>query len=101
MRTAVINIKTDAKIKAQAQKVASKLGFSLSGLINAYLRHLVKSKTVYFSLSSEEPTRELLQMLAESEADRKAGRVVSFEDAEKAIKYLDKIISDEQQASKN
>lgn len=89
MRDAVINIKTDAKIKAQAQKVASKLGFSLSALINAYLRQLVKSKTVYFSLTSEEPTDYLLNALAESEKDRKAGRVSpKFNSPEDAIAWL-------------
>lgn len=91
MRTAVINIKTDAKIKARAQKVAAQLGFSLSALINAYLRQLVKSKTVHFSLSSEEPTEYLLRSLAESEKDRKAGRVSpTFETAEDAIAWLKK-----------
>lgn len=89
MRSAVINIKTDPKIKTRAQKVASKLGFSLSGLINAYLRQLVKSKTVYFSLSSEEPTEYLLRSLAQSEKDRKAGRISpTFETAEDAIAWL-------------
>ena len=89
MKTSVINIKTDASIKTQAKKVASELGFSLSGLINAYLRQLVKSKTVFFSLTSEEPTQYLLRSLAESEKDRKAGRVSpTFNSAEDAVAWL-------------
>ena len=53
MKTAVINIKTDTEVKANAQKVASELGFSLSSLINGYLRQLVKTKTINFSLLNE------------------------------------------------
>lgn len=90
MSTAVINIKTDPKVKKQAQKVASELGFSLSALINGYLRHLTKTKTVHFSLNREEPSAYLLQALEESEADRKAGRVSpSFSSAQEAIAWLE------------
>ena len=55
MNTAVINIKTNAKVKSQAQKIASDLGFSLSSLINGYLNQLIKTKTIHFSLTEEIP----------------------------------------------
>ena len=74
MNTAVINIKTDPLLKTKAQKVASELGFSLSSLINAYLKQLVQTKTVSFSLE-EKPSKYLLKSLKESEEDIKAGRV--------------------------
>ena len=89
MNTAVINIKTNPVIKTKAQAVAKELGFSLSSLVNAYLKHLVKTKTVYFS-ASEEPTPYLLEKLKESKEDIKAGRVSpSFSSAEDAIAWLD------------
>lgn len=94
MNTAVINIKTDPKVKKDAQKVAAQLGLSLSALINGYLRHFLKTKSVHFSLN-EEPTPYLLKMLRESEEDRLAGRVVSFDDPNKGLKYLDTMIADE------
>jgi len=100
MNTAVINIKTNPQVKAKAQKVADELGFSLSGLINAYLKNLIQTKTVYFSLTSEEPSEYFLEMLKESEKDIKAGRVISFDNGDDAIKYLNTIIDDEQK-SKN
>lgn len=88
MNTAVINIKTDSQLKEEAQKIAKELGFSLSSLMNAYLRQLVKGKTVYFSLN-EEPTPYMLNSLKESEADIKAGRVSpNFDKAEDAIAWL-------------
>lgn len=86
--TAVINIRTDIDIKNQAQELAKKLGFSLSSLINAYLRQLIRSKTVSFSLS-ENPTPFLVQSLRESKKDIKGGFLSpSFKNSDKAIKWL-------------
>lgn len=89
MDTVIINVKTESGIKAQAKKIAADLGFSLSSLINAYLRQLIKSKTIYFSLVSEEPTEFLLKSLEESETDRKKGRVSpSFDNSKEAVSWL-------------
>lgn len=95
MNTAVINIKIDKKTKLQAQNIASDLGFSLSSLINGYLKQLIKSKTVHFSLKEEEPSEYLVQALTESEADRKKGKFVSFKSVDKALGYLDNIINED------
>ncbi len=90
MNTAVINIKTDAKVKQQAQKIASQMGFSLSSLINGYLRQLTRTKTVNFTLNNEEPSDYLIQALKESEADRLAGRTSpAFGNADDAIAWLE------------
>ncbi|OGZ18299.1 MAG: hypothetical protein A2V72_00840 [Candidatus Nealsonbacteria bacterium RBG_13_37_56] len=45
----VINIKTDKKVKKNAKKIAEDLGFSLSAVINAYLKQFVRNKEIYFS----------------------------------------------------
>lgn len=90
MNTAVINIKTDAKVKTQAQRIAAQMGFSLSSLINGYLRQLTRTKTVSFTLNSEEPSEYLIQALKESEADKLAGRTSpAFENADDAIAWLE------------
>ena len=89
MNTAVINIKTDPKVKKQAQRVAAELGFSLSSLLNGYLRELVKTKTVTFSAAKEVPTAYMLRALKESEEDTKAGRVSTvFDNSKDALKWL-------------
>lgn len=100
MQTAVVNVKVDPKVKKQAQKVAEELGLSLSALINGYLKRLIRTKTVTFS-TSEEPTEYLIEALKESRADIKAGRVLSFNDGEEAVSYLNKIIADEPKSKKN
>ena len=90
MNTAVINIKVNPKVKTQAQQVVEELGLSLSGVINAFLKQLVRTKSVSFT-ASEEPTEYLLKAIAESQADVKAGRVSpSFTNAEDAISWLHK-----------
>ena len=94
MNTSVITVKTPPDLKDKAQEVAKNLGFSLSSLVNAYLRQLVKTKTVHFS-AIEEPTQYLLDSLKESQEDIKAGRLSpSFSNAEDAIDWLNKDVPD-------
>ncbi|MBU0570093.1 hypothetical protein KKB40_04960, partial [Patescibacteria group bacterium] len=63
---------------------------SLSSLINGYLRSLVKTKTIHFSLQDEEPSELLIKAIKEAEEDRNAGRVSpSFDNAKDAIAWLD------------
>ena len=100
MNTAVVNVKVDPQVKKEAQKVAKDLGISLSGVVNGFLRHLIRTKTIHFSLS-EEPSDYLINSLKESREDIKAGRAVSFDDPGKALAFLDKMINDEQKLQKN
>lgn len=86
--TAVINIRTSPRVKTQAQAIAQRLGLNLSVLINAYLKQLVRTKTVSFSLT-EEPTDYLLKALKESKKDIKEGFISpAFDKADEAIKWL-------------
>lgn len=91
MKTTVLNVRTDPKVKKEAARVAESLGFTLSSLMNAYLRNLIKTKSVNFS-ESYEPTPYLKRAIKESEKDYKEGKFISFEKAQDAIKYLDKYI---------
>lgn len=89
MNTAVINIKTNPSTKTRAQEIAKELGFSLSALINGYLRHLVKTKTVHFT-TKEEPSKWLIKVLKENKKDIKKGKVSpAFENVDDAIAWLD------------
>jgi addiction module RelB/DinJ family antitoxin len=100
MNTAVVNVKVAPKVKRQARAVAEELGFSLSALVNAYLKELIRTKKVSFS-THEEPTDYLLNTLKESREDIKAGRTVGFESAGEAVEYLDKMIKDDKKSAKN
>ena len=88
MNTAIINIKTQPETKAKAQQIARQIGVSLSSLLNAYLRKLVRTKKVEFDLG-EEPSPYLIKILKKADKDIKAGRVSpAFDDVEDAIKWL-------------
>lgn len=92
MNTASIFIKTDPRVKEEARKTAEELGFSLSSIINAFLRQFVKTKTINFSaLSEEEPSGYLIETLRKSEEDIRRGRVSpDFYDTKEAIAWLNK-----------
>lgn len=91
MNTAVIITKTDPEIKIEAQKVAKELGFNLSTLVNGWLRQLIKTKTVTFSASNEEPSEYLLSLMKQAEEDYKKGNTSpAFKTGKDAIEWLKK-----------
>ena len=88
----MINIKTEPDIKEQAQKVAASLGFSLSSLMNGYMRHLIKTKSVYFSALDEIPNERTVRLLKQNEEERKRGDYYSFKNTNEALDFIDKAI---------
>lgn len=91
MQTAAIYVRTDPAIKTKAQKVAKELGFSLSSLMNAWLRQLIKTKTITFSTLDETPNAYLKSLMRQAKKDLKAGKASpSFDNAKDAIEYLEK-----------
>ena len=72
----VINIKADQNVKRRAQKLAHDLGFSLSTVINAYLKQFIRTKEVHFSIAPS-MTEELEQLLGGVERDIKRKRNIS------------------------
>lgn len=94
MNTAVINFKTDPLVKKRAQKRAKQLGLSLSGVMNSHLREFITGKNFHVELEKEEPSEYLIQALKESEADRKAGRVYSFDSIDASLPFLQSLRND-------
>lgn len=88
MNTTVINIKTDVTLKREAQALAREIGVSLSALIKAYLKQLIKSRKVTLR---EEPSAYMIKVLKESAADIRKGRVSPvFDNADASDAWLDK-----------
>ena len=85
----VINIKADEAVKKNAQKIASDLGLSLSAVINAYLRQLIRSKSVYFS-TMPRITPEIETLISLAEKDYKKNKNISpvFSDSDEMLEYL-------------
>lgn len=91
MDTAVINFRTDARLKNAAMKAVEELGLSLSGVLNGFLKELVRSKAISFSVA-EEPSEYLIKALKDAEEERKRGETYSFANADDAVAFLDKVI---------
>lgn len=72
----IINIKTDKKIKKDAQKIAADLGFSLSAVINAHLKQFIRNKEIYFSVVPR-MSLEMEKLLGEVEIDIQKNRNIS------------------------
>lgn len=72
----VITVKTDRLVKTQAQKLAAKLGLSLSDVINSSLRQFVRDEALTLS-TAPRMTPYLESIIEEAEADLVAGKNVS------------------------
>lgn len=85
----LLNIRTDKQVKTGAQRIAKELGLSLSTIINAYLKQLVREKRVNFTLPLT-PNKKTAQLLKKTHEDHKKGENISplFETAEEMIAYL-------------
>ena len=89
MNTSMITIKTDPKIKQQAQKVARDLGLPLSAVINNYLREFADERHVVFSVPLI-PNKRTQKIIAQVEKDIKAGKNISpaFSTGKEMDEYL-------------
>ena len=87
----MINIKTDAKIKARAQQVARDLGLPLGTIINRYLKEFVVDQRVVFE-RPEIPNAETRRAIEKVRKDWAKGNRKAFSpgftSAEDAIKWL-------------
>ena len=89
MNTAVINIKTEQETKDKAQLIAKDLGLSLSSLVNAFLKQIVRTKKIEFSLD-EKPSDYLIKAIKKASEDRKHKKASPiFKNGAKAIEWLE------------
>jgi len=95
MDSTVLHIKTDVKTRNEAKKVAEDFGFSLTSLVNAMLKEIVRKKRLTLSID-ETPSQFFKDSMKRSEEDIKAGRVVSFDAPQDAIDFLSTDIDDDE-----
>lgn len=90
MQTVVINIKTEPKVKKEAQKLAGAMGLSLSGLINGLLRQVIRTKEINFRLD-ETPNAYLRGVMKQAEENYKKGKhSPTFKTGKEAVDWLEK-----------
>lgn len=89
MQTAAIYIRTEPETKRQAQKVAKEIGMSLSGLVNASLKQIIKTKKLEL-YAKEEPSEYFKRTLAKARKNRREGKGSPiFHTGEEAVKWLE------------
>lgn len=89
MNTASILIKTDQKVKEEAQQAAKEVGLSLSAVVTQLLKEFVRRKTITFT--SEELTPHAKELIKRAREHRKQGKSSPiFDTAEDAIAWLHK-----------
>jgi addiction module RelB/DinJ family antitoxin len=87
----MISVKVDKKLKEQATKIVSELGFSLSAVINANLKKIVREKKIEYKIDSE-CNSELVKSVLEAEKDYYEGKNIlgSFSTMKEIKECLDK-----------
>ena len=89
----LINIRTDARLKKEAQNVARDLGISLSSILNAYLRELTQEQRISFAVHPT-PNLKTRRILDAAIQDIKKGNKKAFSpvfsDVDKAMGWLEK-----------
>lgn len=89
MNTAVIITKTEPEVKKQAQEMAKEFGISLSSLVNAYLKQIVRTKKIEFTLERE-PSNYLVRTIKQAVEDRKRGNASPvFKNGKDAVAWLE------------
>ncbi len=86
----IINIKTDKKLKADAQKVASELGVPLSTIMNAFLKQFVRDKEITLSVNRYRPTPYLESILEQAQKEYESGDVKKFDNVDDFLSALNK-----------
>lgn len=91
MEKTLLNVKTERKLKRDAQKVARDLGLPLGTIINSYLRELIREKRVVFA-APPLPNTRTQKMLKRIAADIKDGKNARGPFTyEEAANYLDSL----------
>jgi addiction module RelB/DinJ family antitoxin len=85
----ILNIKTDKKLKADAQRVAGELGVPLSTVMNAFLKQFVRDKEITLSANQYRPTPYLESILEQAKKEYEAGDFVGpFKTGDEFLAHL-------------
>jgi len=92
MNTISILIRTDPKLKKEAQRTAEEMGISLTSVINRYLKHFIQTKSITFTVDDEIANSKTAKELKFSENEYKTGKSIVFDCKEAVDAYMDKLI---------
>ena len=84
---AVINLKTDPKLKELAARTADKLGISISAVLNNELKRFATEQSVVFEMP-EFPNTQTARQLAASKKVIEAGDYHGFDTNKQSLDFL-------------
>ncbi len=89
MKTTMINIKTDPKLKEQIQQFSENVGISLSTLTTVMYKKIIRERHIDLT-DAHVPNKKTARQLEKAEKDFHMGRNISpvFDNAKDAIAYL-------------
>jgi len=71
MATTTITIRTDESVKQQAFEILSDLGLDMSGAVNAFLRAVIRSKSIPFAIAADPFDDPVIRARVEKELARR------------------------------
>ena len=81
-------IRTNKKLKAQAEKIFDLLGLNMSSAFNAFLKATVRENGIPFELKIHEPNAETIAAIREGEMIAKNPKILGYKDMNKMWKEL-------------
>ncbi len=84
MNDTIVNIKTNKQLKRDASQLAEKMGLSLSGVVNAFLRHYVQTQELHITVAPR-MTTYLEKIITEAGKEKTYG---PFATGKEAVDFL-------------
>lgn len=87
--TTNLNIRTDKKIKKQAELICSELGMNMTTAVNMFLRAIVRKKGLPLELQLENTNETTLQAIKEGKKIAKDDKIQGYTDIKELRKALE------------
>ncbi|MBP1920052.1 type II toxin-antitoxin system RelB/DinJ family antitoxin [Youngiibacter multivorans] len=85
-----ISIRMDSKLKAQADALFAELGMNISTAFNIFVRQAIREGGIPFQISINQPNKETIPAMLESEKIVKDPTVKGYNDLDELFKDLKK-----------
>lgn len=88
--TTNVSFRMNTELKAQAEALFSELGMNLSTAFNIFVRQSLREGGIPFAIKLEEPNKETIAAMLETERIAKDPNVKHYSDVEEALRELEK-----------
>lgn len=89
MTTTNLNIRTDKKVKEDAEKIFGELGLNMTSAINIFLRASIRESGIPFALKLDIPNEETMRAIEEAKRIAVDDSVETFDNMDDLRKALE------------